>query len=177
MACGIAPTTMGTIEISFLCYPVSATNLSDDHTIYPSKIFRTYGRCISMLCSASSALMVRSSNLPVSRSSLIAEPGSIGKITVVQANVLARSNGNFPMGVWYSLHEEIAHPSKYMWCEGPRMKTRLLGICNIQSMRQRKKRLCVHCSSINTLVRPCSCRSRISVPSVSDQTIKCLGKP
>lgn len=41
-------------------------------------------------------------------------------------SLLDLSMVRLPRGVAYSEHLDRAHPERWMWCEGPRMKTRLL---------------------------------------------------
>lgn len=78
----IAPTTMGTILMSFLFQSPKTNNISQHsrpgrtervrESTNPSNTLRTYGRCISRLCSSSSACKLRGANFPVAFSSAIA---------------------------------------------------------------------------------------------------------
>ncbi len=67
-----------------------------------------YGRCISRLCSVSSAPVLIVSNSPVSCNSL----------------TVALSTVRSPNGVAYLVCLESAHPGRYRACEGPRRKIR-----------------------------------------------------
>lgn len=82
---------------------------------YPWKTFRTYGRCISILCSSSSVLISIVLKEPVAFKSLMANRicySVWNAMTVDDRGLLSKSNGRFPSGVKYSLHPESAHPSR-----------------------------------------------------------------
>lgn len=91
------------------------------------------GKCISMLCSSSSVLILISSNDPAAMSSwLTKEKNWLNQWESVcptfSLHELLWSTIKSPIGVLYFEHAVRAQPWRQTWCEGPRMKIRWLKV-------------------------------------------------